>query len=284
MSALSNNDSSMGGGGYGACAGFTYGGNSNYNSGSVYGSANHYVTDEEESPEGAQFMGMMRSGGSVAVESFATSEFQPFGFGNKGACLEQPSSNLSFSNPQEFRLAAEKAHPYIITHSNLTFDQIPSVTGVPIRRQFFAPRKYLSPSNFETDKTWEIIEGELKEYFDANAIPYCLPDTIAVFSVSGISSDSNLIFDIHVCPAPKQTESEQQKFVIEFRRVRGDAFILSKIFLELKSRLVPAGQEEEEAADDEEDLALGSSMQYTIPPVEKSRYSGEYFNFDALIK
>lgn len=287
MSDFSNNDSSMGGGGYGACAGYTYGNSYEYNSGSAYGSASkHYVTDEEESPEGAQFMGMMRSGGSVAVESFGTSEFQPFGFLNKGAqCLEESSTtNLSSSNSHDFRLAAEKAHPYIITHSNLTFDQIPSVTGVPIRRQFFAPRKYLSPSNFETDLQWESIEGEVKAYFDQNGIPYCLPDTIAVFSVSGISSDSNLIFDIHVCPAPKQTELEQQKFVIEFRRVRGDAFILSKIFLELKSRLVPAGQEEEEAADDEEDLALGSSMQYDIPPVEKSRYSGEYFNFDALIK
>jgi len=283
MSGFSNNDSSMGGGGYGACAGYTYSDSYNYNSGGVYGSAsNQYANDDEEGPESAQFMGMMRSGGSVTVESLATAEFQPYG--NKDLLLEKPLSKFSFSKPQEFRLAAEKAHPYIITHSNLTFDQIPSVTGVPIRRQFFSPRKYLSPSNFETDKSWEEIELQVKTYFDKNGIPYCLPETIAVFSVSGISSDRNLIFDIHCCPAPKLSNDEPQKFVIEFRRVRGDAFILSKIFLELKSCLVPASQEEEEAIADNDDLAFGSSMQYDIPSVEKSRYSGEYFNFDALIK
>ena len=142
----------------------------------------------------------------------------------------------------EYRLAAENAHPYIITHSNLTFDQIPSVTGVPIVRQFLPVRKYPSPLNFETEEKWETIEEKAKQYFDANGIPYCLPDTNAVFSVSGISSDSNLIFDINVCQVSKETELELQKYVIEFRRVRGDAFILSRIFFGIKGLFV----EEEE--------------------------------------
>jgi hypothetical protein len=161
----------------------------------------------------------------------------------------------------EYRLAAEKAHPYIITHSNLTFDQIPSVTGVPIVRQFFPPRKYLSPSNFETKEQWDTIKEKIEAYFDANGIPYCLPDTIAVFSVSGISSDRNLIFDINVCPVSKETELEQQKYVIEFRRVRGDAFILSKIFLEIKALLVEEAEEEEnDEVEEGELIASGGSM------------------------
>lgn len=289
MSGFSNNDSSMGGGGYGACAGYSYS-SSNYGSSGGYGAMNSYDRDPELSPDSdtPEFMGMQR-GANVGFlsaayppsSSFATTDFDAHQI-QKSQFNEKSATSLSFSNPQEFRLAAEKAHPFIVTHSNLTFDQIPSVTGVPIRRQFFAPRKYLSPSNFETLKKWEGVDGiesTIKDYFEKNGYPYCLPDTIAVFSVSGISSDRNLIFDIHCCPT-----QDGEKFVIEFRRVRGDAFILSKIFMELKSLLVPAGQEEEEAAADEEDVALGSSMQYDIPPVERSRYNGEYFNFDALIK
>jgi hypothetical protein len=170
----------------------------------------------------------------------------------------------------EYRLAAENGHPYIITHS--------SVTGVRIVRQFFPPRKYLSPSNFETEEQWETIKEKVEAYFDANGITYCLPDTIAVFSVSGISSDSNLIFDIYVCPVSKETELEPQKYVIEFRRSRGDALILSRIFLGIKALLVEEAEEEEEEENDEaqegELIASAGSIQY----------NGEYLNYDDLNK
>jgi hypothetical protein len=179
----------------------------------------------------------------------------------------------------EYRLAAEKAHPYIITHSNLTFDKIPSVSGVPIVRQFLPVSKYPSPLNFETDEQWETIKEKVEEYFDANGIPYCLPDTNAVFSISGISSDSNLIFDIRVCRVLKETEVELQKYVIEFRRVRGDAFILSRIFLGIKALLVE--EEEEEEEEEENDEAQEGEL---IASAGSIQYNGEYLNYDDLNK
>ena len=113
----------------------------------------------------------------------------------------------------------------------------PNLTIVPNFRQFKPPRECLA-LNFKTKEPWETIKEKVEKYFDENSIGYCLPDTNAIFSVSKNSSDSILIFDINVCPMSKETELELQKYVIEFRRIRGDAFILSSIFSEIKALFV----------------------------------------------
>jgi len=146
--------------------------------------------------------------------------------------IERPECIISF------RDSGVKSHPFVISHTNLTFDQIPFVTGVPIKRQFYPPRSHLAPANFETTSDWSHIEPTIKGFFDSKGIRYCLPGTIAVFSVHGIAADPNLVFDVHCCPRPIDVVTNSPSFVIEFRRVRGDAFILSKLFFELKAKLV----------------------------------------------
>ena len=258
MSGFSYNDNTMGGGGYGPSAGYM-GPDGIFHSGSIYANdSNSAVTNES-------------------------------------------SFTLSFSNADKFRRAAEASHPYILTHTNLTFDQIPSVTGVPIKRQFYPPREFLSPGNFETVIEWEEFVRIVKSYLEQIGIAYCLPETIAVFSINMTVDDPdypNLIFDIHYCPVPKhmETEDQKQKFVIEFRRIRGDAFKIADIFFGLKKLFIPTSQEEEEdeedaedkevqeASTDAEDFALESSSQYTNPPYDNNIYSGKYFSFDDLIE
>ena len=119
-----------------------------------------------------------------------------------------------------------------MSHSNLTFDQIPFVTGVPVKRQFYPPRRHLSPANFETSTKWDKIEILIREFFESKSIDYILPLSVAAFSVHGIPDDPDLVFDVHCCPIP-----ESSHYVIEFRRARGDAFKLAKLFFELKTIL-----------------------------------------------
>jgi hypothetical protein len=316
MSGFSNSGNSMGGGGgYGSSSSSGYGsGSIGYGGASTgYGSSSNSLSGAfdqhdgldllSQSPESPEFMGMQRCGGVMASfaprfghgPSMAPSEFQStslspslsFGQNQKvfGATSAFEQSNTNFANPEQFRLAAaDKASPYIIAHTNLSFDQIPSVTGVPIRRQFFPPRRYLAPSYFKTSRVWEEIDDKISTYFREKNIAFCLPETIAVFSVKGIQDDHNLIFDIYCCPTGNDT------FVVEFRRVRGDAFILSKIFVEIRSLLATGLQDDDDEDDDAEvGMSNGSGSatmteRYNIPPADKSRYAGEYFSFDALIK
>jgi len=177
----------------------------------------------------------------------------------------------------EFRLAAEKAHPYIITHSNLTFDDIPSVSGVvPIKRSFYLPRKGWEGNGITTDKRWDEIEKITTQILEKYHIPFCLPDAVGVFSVSinPTDRDTRLIFDIYCC-----LKEDKSGFVIELRRPRGSHDTISSVMQELRDQL-----ESPKPDADVDDLVLGSSMHYDIPPIEKSRYEGQYFDFDSLIK
>jgi hypothetical protein len=202
-----------------------------------------------------------------------------------------------------------------MTSTGLTFDQIPSVTGVPTRRQFFGPRKYLSPGNFRTKRNWQDtykkyrkyslrkkygykrrtqklrqivskgkvkrrikrrrfvpgIERVIKNYLTQKGYSYLFPPNVAVFSISGIPSHKDLIFDIHCCP------TQDSAFVIEFRRTRGDAFIIAKIFGDLRKLLV-SSYDEYESDDDESSLSSGTGV---VSFVAKQNLS---FDFDALIK
>jgi hypothetical protein len=208
-----------------------------------------------------------------------------------------------------------------MTSIGLTLDKIPSVIGVPIIRQFFAPQKYLSPVHFLTNKNWGntyksyykyslrkkygykrrtqklrqiVIKGKvkrrikrrrfvpgiesvIKNYLKQKGYPYCLPETVAVFSISGIPSDKDLIFDIHCCI------NQDGVFVIEFRRTRGDAFIIAEIFRDLR-KLLGSTYEDDEESDDEATLpatCLPVSGKYNIAPVAST--SNYKFNFDDLI-
>jgi hypothetical protein len=207
-----------------------------------------------------------------------------------------------------------------MTSTGLTFDQIPSVTGVPITRKFFGPRKYLSPGNFRTKRNWQDtykkyrkyslrkkygnkrsnpkrcvsklrqivskgkvkrrikrrmfvpgIENVIKNYLKQKGYPYCYPPNVAVFSITGIPNDKDLIFDIHCCP------TQDGAFVIEFRRTRGDAFIIAKIFGDLRKLLV-SRYDEYESDEDESSLSSGTGV---VSFVAKQNLS---FDFDALIK
>lgn len=183
---------------------------------------------------------------------------------------------LGAEKAHEYRLAAEAAHPYIITHSNLTFDDIPTISGaVPIKRSFYLPRE---ESGIITDKRWKEIKKIITQILRKYDIPFCLPDAVGVFSVSINPTDreSRLIFDIYCC-----LKEDKSGFVIEFRRLRGSYDTISNVIQEVRDQLESP---KPDADADVDDLALGSSMQYNIPPIEQSRYQGQYISFDSLIK
>ena len=155
-----------------------------------------------------------------------------------------PTKRTKLTKEQDkFNKIVEGNPDYIVAHTGLSFEQIPSVTGVLIMRQFFPPMRYLSPSCFETPTTWEEIEKIICEYFIGKNISFCLPETIAVFSVKGVKDDQNLIFDIYCCPTNNDT------FIVEFRRVIGDAKIFSKIFTDIRSLIAPELTDEDETGE-----------------------------------
>jgi len=218
-----------------------------------------------------------------------------------------------------------------MTSTNLTFDQIPSVIGVPpIIRQFLSPRKYLSPAHFYTKRKWgntyksyskyslrkkygykrrtqklrQIvskgkvkrrikhrkfvpgIERVIKNYFAQKDYPYCFPPNVAVFSISGIPSDKDLIFDIHICL------TQDGSFVIELRRIRGDAVIIANILHDLR-KLLGSRFENDESDDDSDDKNTLSATglpvygKYNIASVANTsgyNFSSGDFNFDTLIE
>lgn len=201
--------------------------------------------------------------------------------------VEAPSSNIdpvSTNNSIKFKESSSKSLPFMITHPTLTYDQIPSVTKVPIKRKFYPPRRHLAPSNFETTSDWTKIETVVSEFFETNGIRYYLPLSIAVFSVNGVPSDPNLVFEVHCCPTERST------FVIEFKRIRGDPFILAKLFFNLRRVL---GNESDNMLIDQEighnssssfDEKESFSEEMFNPRGERMVYVSDHFNFDSLIK
>jgi len=188
-----------------------------------------------------------------------------------------PVSEEQRLEAHEFRLAAEKAHPYIITGSSLTFDDLASISGVvPTERSFYFPTNGWEENGIITHKRWDEIEEITTQILEKYHVPFCLSDAVGVFSVSINPTDreTRLIFDIYCC-----LTEDKSAFVIEFRRVRGSCDTISNVMQELRERL-----ESPKPDADVDDLALGSSMHYDIPPIEKSRYQGQYFDFESLIK
>jgi hypothetical protein len=128
----------------------------------------------------------------------------------------------------------------------LTFDEIPSVSNVTIKRQFLAPRAYKPPSNFDTTRSWDEIEKMITEYMKENGFDCVLPKAIAVFSVekqispkeileeSVFTYDSNLTFEIYVYKYPSDDTTDGPQYNIVFRRIRGNPFALLQIFLEIR--------------------------------------------------
>jgi hypothetical protein len=192
---------------------------------------------------------------------------------------ESEEHRLGSEEAREFRVAAEAAHPYIITWSDLTFDDLPSIEGaLPIKRSFYLPRKGWEENGVITDKRWEEIERITTQILEKYHIPFCLSDAVGVFSVSINPTDreSRLIFDIYCC-----LKEDKSGFVIELRRPRGSHYTISSVMRELRDQLEsPRPDADADAGAD----ADGSSMQYDIPPIEKSQYEGKKFDFDSLIK
>jgi hypothetical protein len=97
----------------------------------------------------------------------------------------------------------------------------------------------------------------------------------------GYSGDKDLIFDIHCCI------NQDGVFVIEFRRTRGNAFIIAEIFHDLRKLLGSRYDDDEESDDEESDdettlpaTCLPVSGNYNPPVAGTSSYK---FNFDDLI-
>jgi hypothetical protein len=200
--------------------------------------------------------------------------------------VETTNSNIglaSTNNSDKLKEISSKL-PFMTTNPTLTYDQIPSVSKVPIKRKFYPPRRHLAPSNFETTSDWTKIEAVVSEFFETNGIRYYLPLSIAVFSVNGVPSDPNLEFDVHCCP------TESSTFIIEFKRIRGDPFILAKLFFNLRRIL---GDESDNILIDQ-DIYHNSSSSFDEnkslseeifnPRGERMVYVSDHFNFDSLIK
>ncbi len=124
----------------------------------------------------------------------------------------------------------------------LTFDEIPSVSNVTIKRQFLAPRTYKHPSNFDTPREWHEVETAITKYMEENGFDCVLPKTIAVFSIQKrnlekeetfFTYDSHLSFDIYVYKYPT-IDTDGMQYNIVFRRIRGNPFALLNIFLEIR--------------------------------------------------
>lgn len=187
----------------------------------------------------------------------------------------QFESESKSEEAHNIRLAAEKAHPYIITSSTMTFEDIPSIYGViPIKRSFYYPSKGWEENGTITDKPWKEIKKIITQILKKYNIPFCLPEAVGVFSVSinPTDRDTRLIFDIYCC-----LKEDKSGFVIEFRRLRGSYDTISSVIQDVRDQL-------ESPRPDPDTEALGSSMQYNIPESDKNRYQGEHFDFDSLIK
>ena len=118
----------------------------------------------------------------------------------------------------------------------VAFSDLPTAVGEinAQKRKFFPPRRYLSPSHFETDMSWEEIDEKISTYFIKNKMDFSIPPEIAVFSVRIVTNvDIVLCFDIYCCPTGNDT------FIVEFRRVIGCAKMLLKIFTDIRSLIVP---------------------------------------------
>jgi hypothetical protein len=127
--------------------------------------------------------------------------------------------------------------------TGLTFDQLPSVTFKrgPIERKFPPVRRFLSPSNFETIRSWIEIDHAITTYFMENGIAYRLLEDYAIFYVKGVPNDKNLNFDIYCC------HTESNTFIIEFRRAgTGNIEILNRIFVGIMNLLVENEEELDE--------------------------------------
>jgi hypothetical protein len=121
-----------------------------------------------------------------------------------------------------------------VSNNLASFDEMPSATGDigPIERRFHPPRRFVSPSSCKTTKTWAEIQDVISTYLGEKNIAFHFPLSEAVFYVKGVPDDSNLNFDIYCCPAENDT------FIIEIRRVKGDVRILSIIYFDIKNLLL----------------------------------------------
>jgi len=127
--------------------------------------------------------------------------------------------------------------------TNLTFADLPSVTFEmgPIERQFPPSQRFLSPSNFETIKTWLEILGVITTNLGEKGIAFRLPEHEAIFYVKGVPDDLTLNFDIYCCIKDHKT------FIIEFRCVgRGNIDIFFSIFEDIRNLLVENEEELDE--------------------------------------
>ena len=124
----------------------------------------------------------------------------------------------------------------------LTFDEIPSVSNVIIKRKFYTPRSYKPPSNFDTPREWDEVETAITKYMEETGFDCVLPKSIAVFSVekrtqqkeeSVFAYDANLTFEIYVYEYPPG-DNDGMRYNIVFRRIRGNPFALLNIFLEIR--------------------------------------------------
>ena len=139
-----------------------------------------------------------------------------------------PEYIISFRDPV---IDPTKSCPFDVSDLNLVFSDIPCTSGVRVERQFPILMSHLAPANFETTSDWPRIEETIKGFFDSKDIVYSLPINTAIFSVHKVPGDSNLEFGVFCYPKENNTS-----FVIEFRRIHGDAFVLSKLFSELKAK------------------------------------------------
>jgi hypothetical protein len=136
-----------------------------------------------------------------------------------------------------------KSTEIVSVAEGLSFNDLPTAIGEINAQelQFFPPRRYLSPSHFMTNDSWEEIEEKISTYFTENGIAFLPPSKIAVFSVTIVTNGDRLLcFDIYCCPTGSDT------FIVEFRRVKGCGIILNDIFIGIRNLFGEDSEEEED--------------------------------------
>ena len=175
----------------------------------------------------------------------------------------------------KFKKILEDNPDYIVAHTGLSFDRIPSVTGVPIRQQSRPPRTDCL-SHFKTDKSKEDLVGVIKGCLYKKGIPCFTSETETVISVKEME-ENRYILSLEISYYPIGEEI----FGVDFHQVGGDKYKFSEIFNDIRSLLAPESTDED-GNDETGSSGGGSVARYNIPPCDKSKYN-DNLRFDHMI-
>jgi hypothetical protein len=123
---------------------------------------------------------------------------------------------MSYTNNTTLFTDTGSVRPFPVVSTTLSWDQIPSVSGIPVQQvKFELPPRYPSIFTFIVDSNWEYVHKTIEDVLSARGITYTLPRNYATFTVSkgGDPTDLDSAYVIHCC-----RKDENPQFVIEITK------------------------------------------------------------------